>query len=142
MEAKLINFSTMGFVGHSESGNFVIMDSGPEFGGQNGGPRPMELVLLGLGGCTGMDVVSLLRKMRVNYDDFQITIKAERAPEHPKVFTKVHLTYHLAGKGIDESKVRRAVELSQNRYCSASAMFRWGAELNWSIEISESSGKG
>ncbi|MGQ9788852.1 MAG: OsmC family protein, partial [Candidatus Hadarchaeaceae archaeon] len=92
------------------------MDSSPEFGGTDAGTRPMELILIALGGCTGMDVASILEKMQVYYTDFKIVINAERANEHPKKFTKVHIKYSIRGN-VPEEKFKKAIELSQTKYC-------------------------
>lgn len=123
----------MAFDAVGESGHTVRIDAAEAVGGLNSGPRPMELVLHGLGGCTSIDIVSILNKMREPMETLQVDIQAERAPEHPKRFTKIHLHYRLTGEGLDEKKVRRAIELSMNKYCSASASLN--AELTYSFEI-------
>ncbi|MFC2075935.1 OsmC family protein [candidate division KSB1 bacterium] len=137
MEATIVEFQSMGFVGKAGSGHQVVMDAKEEVGGGDGAPRPLELVLIGLGGCTGMDVSSILKKMRIDYDRFEIAASAERAEEHPKTFTKIHMTYRFKGNDLDESKLKRAIELSQDRYCSVSAMLKQAAEITWSLEVTD-----
>jgi len=119
----------------SESGHWVVADTVEKLDGSDGATRPMEMLLMSLGGCTGMDVLSILKKMRVELDDFEILIDSERADEHPKVYTKIHLTYKFFGKNIDKAKVEKAVDLSQNRYCSISAMLKATVEITSTIEI-------
>jgi putative redox protein len=125
----------MQFTGTGADGATITMDARPEHGGQGAGPSPMEAVLLALGGCTGMDVISVLDKMRARLDGLEIRITAERAEEHPRVFTRIGLEYVFTGTTLRPDQVARAVELSQTRYCSVSAMLRWGAELTYSWRI-------
>jgi len=119
----------MAFEGLSESGHRIIMDASEEVGGENRGVRPMELVLLSLGGCTGMDVVSILRKMRVTYTAFAIEIDADRVLTHPKVYERLVLRYRLEGDRASSDQIIRAVKLSQEKYCSVSAMLARTAEV-------------
>ncbi|HMA62384.1 MAG TPA: OsmC family protein [bacterium] len=126
------------FLAKADSNHWVVMDSIKKFGGSEAATKPMEMLLMSLGGCTGMDVLSLLKKMRVDIDDFRIEISAERADEHPKVYTKIDLVYFFKGKEIDRDKVDKAVSLSQDKYCSVSAILKETAELTHSIEIEES----
>lgn len=119
----------MAFEGLSESGHRIIMDASEEVGGENRGVRPMELVLLSLGGCTGMDVVSILRKMRVTYTAFEIEIDADRVLTHPKVYERLMLRYRLEGERASSDQIIRAVKLSQEKYCSVSAMLARTAEV-------------
>lgn len=128
----------LSFVGKTGSNHLVPMDTRPEVGGGGSAPTPMELLLLGLGGCTGMDVVSILKKMREPLDDFEIKIDSERGDEHPKVYTKISLKYIFYGKGLKEKNVERAIQLSEDTYCSASAMLKKTAEITTSYEIRES----
>ena len=137
MKAEVVNVKGLTFVRKAESSHWMVMDGSKEFGGFEAGIKPMEAVLVALGGCTGMDVVSILNKMKVNFDSFEIIIDAERAKEHPKVFTKIHLTYRFKGKNLPRDKIEKAVRLSQERYCSVSAMLRKSAEIDWEIEIAE-----
>jgi len=125
----------LAFEGKTESGHSVLTDTKPESGGENRGPRPMELVMVALGGCTGIDVVSILKKMRVNLESMTINIDSERAPEHPKVFTKINLEYNFTGRNIKEEDVKRAIELSQQKYCSVSAMLKETAEITYKWNI-------
>jgi putative redox protein len=111
----------MGFLAKGDSGLLVQMDAGVPEGGSNSGARPMELILHALGGCTGMDVVSILKKMQIDLKDFTIEINGERATEHPKKYTHIHLIFKAVGSNIDQNKVMRAVELSQSKYCSVAA---------------------
>lgn len=137
MKAKVRLTGGMQFVGRAGSGHAVLLDAAPDVGGEDSAPRPMELVLIGLGGCTGMDVVSILRKMRLNWERFEILLEAERAPDHPKVFTKIHLIYRIWGE-VPEEKLKRAIELSLGRYCSVTAMLRRTAEITYDYEINPS----
>lgn len=121
----------MGFLAVGDSGHRVQMDAGVPEGGSDSGPRPMELLLHALGGCTGMDVVSILKKMQIDLKDFTIEITGERAPEHPKKYTHIHLTFKTFGSNIDRNKVIRAVELSQSKYCSVAASLN--AEITYEI---------
>ena len=118
-------------------GHHIVMDASSEFGGEEKGPRPKQMLLVALGGCTGMDVVSLLGKMRVEYEGFTITAQAEASSEHPKAYTNIHLIYEFRGKGLPEDKLRKAVDLSQERYCPVSAMLRQAAKLTYEIKIVE-----
>jgi len=137
MKTNLRWLGNMAFAAKGESKHWVPMDASPEVGGEDAGTRPMELLLMGLAGCTSMDVVSILKKMRVPLQDFEMEIEAERAEEHPKVFTKINLKYILYGSGINAKQVERAIELSETVYCSASAMLKKTAEMKTSYEIRE-----
>ena len=125
------------FVGKTESGHSVLMDGAPEFGGQNRGARPMELLLLGMGGCTAFDVVLILRKARQNITDCVAQLSAERAPEDPKVFTRIHVHFVMTGRLLDAKRVEQALKLSAEKYCSASIMFAKTAEITHDFEIIE-----
>ncbi len=125
----------MQFAGAGAAGTTITMDARPEHGGMDAGPSPMETVLLALGGCTGMDVVSVLQKMRAPMEGLEIQISAERAEEHPRVFTRIALQYTFVGAGLRPEQVSRAVELSQTRYCSVSAMLRQVAALTYTWRI-------
>ena len=118
-------------------GHHLVMDASSEFGGEEKGPGPKQMLLAALGGCTGMDVVSLLGKMHVEYEGFTITAQGEASSEHPKVYTSIHLIYEFKGKSLPEDKLRKAVDLSQERYCSVSAMLRQAAKLTYEIKIVE-----
>ncbi|HFN4064181.1 OsmC family protein [Pseudomonas aeruginosa] len=126
------------FLGESGSGHMVVMDGPPDHGGRNLGVRPMEMVLIGLGGCTNFDVVSILKKARQPVESCEAFLEAERADEEPKVFTKIHVHFVVKGRGLKEAQVKRAVELSAEKYCSASIMLgRGGVEITHDYEIVE-----
>ena len=127
----------MMMVGESASGHAIVMDGPEDLGGQNLGVRPMEMLLLGMGGCTTVDVVSTLKKMRESIRDCRVEISAERAEEHPKVFTKIHLHFIIEGANLNEKKVAKAVSLSADKYCSASIMLGKTATLTHDFEINE-----
>ncbi len=124
IEAKVTLLDKMAFEGTANSGHVVILDAAEAVGGENRGFRPMELVLVGLLGCTAMDVISILRKKRQEVTGFEVRGYGERAEEHPKVYTHITLEYHVTGKQVDEKAVRRSIELSAVRYCPAQAMLR------------------
>jgi putative redox protein len=126
------------FLGESGSGHTVVMDGPPEAGGRNMGIRPMETVLVGLGGCASFDVVSILKKARQDIRDVHTELAAERADVEPKVFTKIHLHFVVTGKNLKEAHVKRAVELSAEKYCSASILMgRAGVEVTHDYELVE-----
>lgn len=126
------------FAGRTDSNNWVMMDGPEEFGGSNAGTRPKELVLLALGGCTGSDVVSILKKKRVALDGFQIEFTAETADQHPQVFTSIHMEFVFRGRDIKAADVERAIELSETKYCAVSAMLRGSVAITHSYRIEES----
>ena len=142
MNATVRWTKAMQFSGTGAAGVAITMDARPEHGGVDAGPSPMETVLLALGGCTGMDVVSVLQKMRAPLEVLEIQITAERAEEHPRVFTSIALEYTFAGAGLRPEQVNRAVELSQTRYCSVSAMLRQVAALTYTWRIVPAMGDG
>lgn len=125
------------FVGESGSGHAVVMDGAPDAGGRNLGVRPMEMLLLGLGGCAAFDVVLILKRGREQVTDCVVEIDAQRADTDPKVFTQIKLRYIITGQALDRKKVERAVQLSEEKYCSASAMMRETAQFSHEIEIIE-----
>lgn len=126
------------FLGESGSGHTVVMDGPPDAGGRNMGVRPMETVLIGLGGCASYDVVSILKKSRQDIRDVQVSLDAERAETEPKVFTRIHIQFVVTGKQLKEAQVKRAVELSAEKYCSASIMLgRAGVEVTHGYDIVE-----
>ncbi|WP_428610004.1 OsmC family protein [Sedimenticola sp.] len=122
-------------VGETGSGHAIVMDGPPDFGGRNLGARPMEMLLLGLGGCTQFDVVHILRKGRHTVTLCEVELEAERAETEPKVFTKIHVHFKLAGPGLTEKAVERAVKLSAEKYCSASIMLGQMAEISHDFEL-------
>ena len=118
-------------------GHNVTIDADPNFGGEDSGPKPKPLILLSLSGCTGMDVISLMNKMRVEYADFEVKVDAELTDEHPKYYHKIHLTYSLKTKPEYHEKVKKAVNLSQERYCGVSYMLSKSSELTHEIDFQE-----
>jgi putative redox protein len=125
------------FIAESGSGHTIRMDGPPEVGGRNLGPRPMEMLLMGTGGCAAVDVVLILKKARQDISDCVVEIEAERAPEEPKVFTRIHFHFILTGKSLSFSHVERAIRLSAEKYCSASIMLGKTAALTHDFEILE-----
>ncbi|HUU29746.1 MAG TPA: OsmC family protein [archaeon] len=125
------------FVGNPPSNHAITMDGSEKGGGANSAVHPGELVLLALAGCTGMDVISILKKMRVEVADFEVRIEAEAAEEHPKAWKNIKLSYFVAGKDIPEDKLKHAIELSQDKYCSVSATLRSQVEIDYDFEIAE-----
>jgi len=128
------------FVAETGSGHALVLDGAPETGGRNLGPRPMELVLAGTAACTAFDVVWILKKARQPITDCVVEAEAERAADDPKVFTRIHLTYRLSGKGLKRAQVERAVKLSKEKYCSATLMLAKTAEISFEIAMNESAG--
>lgn len=125
------------FVVESGSGHAVVVDGAPEAGGRNLGMRPMELLLAGAAACTAFDVVWILRRARQPVADCVVDAEAERAPEEPRVFTRIHLRYAVAGRGLDARQVERAVKLSKEKYCSATIMLGRSAEITYDVTIVE-----
>jgi putative redox protein len=138
MKAKVTWVNGRAFLGESGSGHAVVMDGAPEAGGRNIGVRPMEMMLLGLGGCTAFDVVMILEKSREKITGCEVELEAERAAEDPKVFTHVKMIYTFKGKGLKPASVERAVKLSAEKYCSASKMFEMTAKIEHTWTIVES----
>ncbi|MBN1373531.1 MAG: OsmC family protein [Anaerolineaceae bacterium] len=137
MDAKAIWKQGMSFDGTADSGFTIRMGASAEFGGADDGMRPMELVLVGLAGCTAMDVISILQKKRQEVTGFEVRAHADRATDHPKVFTHVVLEFVVTGKNIDRAAVERAVELSETKYCSAQAMLSKAVEIEHKITLVE-----
>jgi putative redox protein len=135
MKARVKWLDHMSFVGESGSGHSVVMDGAPEAGGRNLGVRPMEMLLLGLGGCSSFDVVMILQKSRQAISDCEVLLEAERATEDPKVFTRIHLHFIVKGHNLSAEKVERAVKLSAEKYCSASMMLGKTAEITHDFEL-------
>ena len=117
------------------NGHKITLDAAEQVGGENRGPRPKPLLMVGLAGCTGMDVVSILKKMRVEVDDFNVRIEGDVSDEHPKQFTQMHVIYEFKGKDLPLEKLQKAVSLSEERYCGVSAMFKKAIELTSEIKI-------
>ena len=137
MKARVKWLDHMSFIGESESGHSVVMDGSPDVGGRNLAARPMEMVLLGMGGCTAFDVVMILQRARQPITDCIIELTAERADEVPRVFTKIHAHYIVKGKGLSEKQVEKAVTLSAEKYFSVSIMLGKTAILTHDNEIVE-----
>lgn len=137
MKARIKWIDDVSFIGESESGHALVMDGAPEGGGRNLGPRPMEMVLIGTGGCTAYDVVHILRKSRAPVEDCVLEIDADRASEDPKVFTRIHFHFVVTGRGLKTAQVERAVHLSAEKYCSASIMLGKTAAITHDFEIRE-----
>lgn len=136
MEARIKWVENAAFVGSTGSGHALVIDGPPDIGGRNLGVRPMELMLLSVGACSAVDVVHILKKGRHDVADVQVEVRGERADTDPKVFTKVHLHFVVAGRGLAEKTVERAVQLSAEKYCSASIMLgRAGAEITHDFEL-------
>jgi putative redox protein len=138
MKANIQWIGASRYVAHAGSGHSVVIDGPPEHGGQNLGVRPMEMVLMGLGGCASFDVVDILKKARQQVTGCVTELDAERADTIPAVFTRIHLHFIVTGRGLKEAQVRRAIELSATKYCSASMMLeRGGVEITHDYEIRE-----
>ena len=122
MDAKVTWKGRMTFTGEAESGYTIPLGTDPAVGGDNDGLRPLELLAIGLAGCTAMDVISILQKKRQDVTDFEVKVHAERAAEHPKVFTHILVEYLITGREVEPAAVERAIELSETKYCPAQAM--------------------
>ena len=137
MKARVHLTEGITFVAESGSGHAMVVDASPEVGGRNLGPRPMELVLMGTGTCTAVDVVLILRKARQVVTGCVVELDAERATDDPKVFTKIHFHFIVSGTGLAVPQVERAIKLSRDKYCSATAMMAKTAEVTTDFEIRE-----
>lgn len=140
MKANAIWKGNMSFTGESASGFPIEMDSDTTAGGMNSGARPMELIAIGLAGCTAMDVISVLKKMRQDVTQFEVRVDAPRSSEHPKVFTSAVITYVVSGKSLVENSVLRAIELSATRYCPVETMLSQAFPIDLHYEIYEDEG--
>ena len=141
MKARVKWVESMSFVGESGSGHSVVMDGAPELGGRDLGVRPMEMLLLGMGGCTAFDVVMILKKARQPITDCVVSLEATRADAEPKVFTGIHVHFTVTGRQLADKQVARAVELSAEKYCSASIMLGKTATITHDYEIIEEDGR-
>lgn len=137
MKARVLWVEKVKFLAESGSGHSVVMDGPPENGGQNVGVRPMEMLLMGMGGCTAVDVVHILKKGRHDVRGCELSLEAERAETDPKVFTRITIHYKVSGKGLSEGAVKRAIDLSAEKYCSASIMLGKSAQIAHNYEIIE-----
>jgi putative redox protein len=137
MKARVKWIEDVSFVAESGSGHAVVVDGAPEAGGRNIGMRPMELLLAGAAACTAFDVVWILRRARQPVADCSVEADAERAAHEPRVFTRIHLRYVVAGRGLDAKQVERAVKLSKEKYCSATIMLAHSVEISYDVRIVE-----
>jgi putative redox protein len=137
MKVRIKWIENVAFVGETESNHAIVMDGAPEGGGRNIGPRPMETVLAGTGGCTAYDVVAILKKARQDISDCVVDIDADRAAEDPKVFTRIHFHFTISGRNLKREHVERAIHLSAEKYCSASIMLGKTAQISHDYEIVE-----
>lgn len=135
MKARVKWLDGMTMVGESGSGHALVMDGPPEFGGRNLGVRPMEMLLLGMGGCTEFDVLHILNKARQDVRGCELLLEAERATADPKVFTRIHAHFIVSGRNLSEKRVAKAISLSAEKYCSASIMLGATAEITHDFEI-------
>jgi len=135
MKAILKHVEGLAFLGKSDSNHWVTIDGPKNFSGTDAAAHPMELILLGLGSCTGSDVISILTKKKVHLQRFEIIIEAERSETHPKVFTKIHLDYQFYGRDLNPTHLERAIELSQKNYCPVSAMLKQTVSITTSYHI-------
>ena len=141
MKTRIQWKGNVSFLAEPGSGHQVLMDGAPEAGGQNQGPRPMEMILMGLGGCTTFDVIFILKKARQDVTDCVVDIEAQRAETDPKVFTHIHLHFILTGNNLNPQQVERAINLSDEKYCSASIMLKPTVDITHDYEIIESNHK-
>jgi putative redox protein len=135
MDAKVVWSSGLSFTGSAQTGFTLPLGAHPDVGGDNDGFRPMELIAIGIAGCTAMDVISILQKKRQNITAFEVSLRADRSAEHPKVFTQMYIHYIIRGEEIDPKSVERAIELSETKYCPAQAMFNQILPIELSYEI-------
>lgn len=135
MKGKVTLQGGLKFVGRADSGHAVDMDGATVYGGGDSAPRPSELLLLGLAGCTGMDVVSILRKKRQPVIGLEVTVTGEQEDDHPRVFRSLQVKYTVLGKGVDPEAVRRAIELSEEKYCSVGATLQQGVPITSEFEV-------
>lgn len=137
MKARVKWVEQVSFLGETESGHAVLMDGAPAAGGRNLGPRPMEMLLLGAGGCTSFDVIAILKKSRQQVIDCEVQIEADRAETDPKVFIRIHMHFVVTGRALKPEVVERAIKLSAEKYCSASIMLGATAKMSHDFEIVE-----
>jgi putative redox protein len=137
LRARIKWVEGVSFVAETGSGHAVVVDGSPDAGGRNLGPRPMELVLAGTAACTAFDVVWILKKGRQPVTDCVVEAEAERAPEDPKIFTRIHFKYRVSGRDLNPGQVERAVKLSKEKYCSATLMLAKTAEISYEIAIDQ-----
>jgi putative redox protein len=137
MSTKVIWKGDMSFEGETESNHRILMDLAEKSGGHDQGSRPMELVLVSLAGCTAVDVVIILKKMRERLDDLEVIVNSEKVDKHPRVYKKIDIQFNLKGKNLKDESVKRAIELSLNKYCSVKTMLEKTAEISYSYSINK-----
>ncbi len=137
MDAKVTWSKRLSFIGEADTGFSLPLGANPQVGGDNDGFRPMELIAIGIAGCTAMDVISVLQKKRQNVTAFEVQLRSQQAQDYPRVFTKIEIEYLISGDDIDETAVQHAIELSENKYCPAQAMFNQILPIKLSYKISQ-----
>ena len=137
MDAKVTWIKRLSFIGEADTGFSVPLGAIPQVGGDNDGFRPMELIAIGIAGCTAMDVISILQKKRQNVTTFEVQLRSQQAQDHPHVFTQIEIEYLISGRDVDETAVQRAIELSENKYCPAQAMFNKILPIKLSYKITQ-----
>ena len=134
MKINLYRADGSTFIAKGDSNHWVVLDSVKQFGGSDAASKPMEMMLMALGGCTAMDIESLINKMRTPAAEFQVEVTAERQDEHPKVFTKIHLVFIFKGPNLNKATIEKAVKLSQEKYCSVSAMLSKTVDISYEVK--------
>ncbi|MEW6002097.1 MAG: OsmC family protein [Nitrospirota bacterium] len=135
LQAKVTYVKGLQFVGEASSGHAIIMDGDPEVGGNNTGLRPMELLLTSLGGCTGMDVISILKKKKQDITGLEINVRGQKAEKYPKKFTDIAIEFIVKGRNVSEDALKKAIDLSRNKYCSVKATLEGSARISFSYKI-------
>lgn len=135
MHARVTFTNGLQFIGEASSGHAIVIDGDPAVGGRNTGLRPMELLLVSLGGCTGMDVISIMKKKQQNVTGLEIIIDGQKAENYPKKFTDINIEFIIKGKNISEDALKRSIELSMNKYCSVKASLEGSTKINYSYKI-------
>lgn len=135
MRSTIKHIDNMQFIGTADSGHAVVMDAPPNVGGNNSGSKPSELLLMGFGGCTGMDVISILRKKQQDVTNFEMNVNGETSGSHPKMFTDIHIEYVISGRNISEDAVIKAIDLSLEKYCLVGATIGKAAKITHSYKI-------
>jgi putative redox protein len=135
LNAKVTYTNGLQFVGESSSGHAIVMDGDPKVGGHNTGLRPMELLLVGLGGCAGMDVISIMKKKKQDVTGLDINVEGQKAENYPKKFTDINIEFIIKGRNISEDALKKSIDLSMNKYCSVKATLEGSAKINYSYKI-------
>ncbi len=136
-KAKVLFTEGLQFVGQADSGHAIVMDGDAEVGGHNTGLRPMELLLIGVGGCSGMDIVSILKKKKENLSGLEINVNGNKAKDYPQKYTDIDIEFIVKGKGLSDEAVKRAVQLSMDKYCSVKATLEGSAKISFTYKIIE-----